>query len=160
MARISAARAGGANVLAFLDMIAFSELGPKLMAKSDGGYNVIVGGSLFATYKDHPRRSVKVRPGLSSTAAGRYQLLARYFDAYKRQLGLRDFSPESQDLIAIQQIREQHALDLINAGKFAAAVAACRNIWASLPGAGYGQHENDIETLRVAYVSAGGSLAA
>ena len=147
------------NRKAFLDMIAFSEIGPALLARSDNGYNVVVGGELFASYADHPRRLVTVRPGLKSTAAGRYQLLARYFDAYKRQLALPDFSPTSQDTIALQQLKEQGALALIDAGQFDKAVAKCANIWASLPGAGYGQHENQLADLRVAFTRAGGQLA-
>lgn len=148
------------NEKAFLDMIAYSEIGPKLLAKSDNGYNVIVGGALFNGYDDHPRKLVDLpRLGIKSTAAGRYQLLQRYFDAYKKQLGLKDFSPASQDVIALQQIKERRALADIETGHFADAVAKCKNIWASLPGAGYGQHENALDKLQAAYVAAGGTLA-
>ena len=149
-----------ANRKAFLDMIAFSEIGPKLLAKSDNGYNVIVGGELFTGYADHPRKSVRLdRLGISSTAAGRYQLLYRYYVAYKAMLKLPDFSPGSQDAIALQQIRECRALDDIDAGRFDEAVRKCSHIWASLPSAGYGQHENGLDDLRTAYVAAGGALA-
>lgn len=152
---------------AFLDMIAFSEIGPALLAKSNNGYNVIVGSTaaapiLFSSYSDHPRKLmelvIKGRP-VMSTAAGRYQLLQRYFDVYKKQLGLRDFSPASQDAIALQQIKERRALADIEVGNFAAAVDKCRNIWASLPGAGYGQHEQKLADLQAAFVQAGGQLA-
>jgi muramidase (phage lysozyme) len=145
---------------AFLDMIAYSEIGPKLLSTSDNGYNVLVGGTLFHGYADHPRKLVDLpRLRIKSTAAGRYQLLSRYFDAYKKLLKLPDFSPASQDAIALQQIKERRALADIEAGNFAAAVAKCKNIWASLPGAGYGQHENGIEKLQAAFVAAGGKLA-
>ena len=145
------------NQKAFLDMIAVSEGTSRL---GDRGYNVIVGGALFDGYSDHPRRLVNLpRLGIKSTAAGRYQLLSRYFDAYKRQLGLVDFSPASQDAIAMQQIRECKALDDIDAGRIAQAIMKCARIWASLPGAGYGQHENKLATLEAAYVKAGGVLA-
>lgn len=152
------------NRTAFLDMIAFSEIGAALLAVSDNGYNVVVGSTpknpiLFAPYSDHPRRLVRLNSHLSSTAAGRYQLLARYFDAYKKQLGLHDFSPASQDLIAIQQIKEQGALTDIDAGRFSNAVAKVSNIWASLPGARYGQHTNALPDLQAAYIAAGGALA-
>lgn len=146
-----------ANLSAFLDTIAHSEGTPRY--GQDDGYNAIVGGALFDSYADHPRVLVEVRPGLKSTAAGRYQLLARYFDPYKAQLSLPDFSPESQDKIAIQQIKECHALDLIEAGKFEDAVAKCAHIWASLPGANYGQHENRLSTMLAAYLDAGGTIA-
>lgn len=75
------------------------------------------------------------------------------------QLGLKDFSPESQDAIAIQMIRERGALPDIEAGQFDAAVGRCSNLWASLPGAQYGQHTNLMSDLRAAYAAAGGSLA-
>jgi muramidase (phage lysozyme) len=149
-----------ANLQAFLDTIAFSEIGAPLLAASDNGYNVLVGGTLFEGYTDHPRTLVWLpRLNLNSTAAGRYQLLARYFDAYKVTLGLSDFSPASQDVIAVQQIKECHALPLIEAGNLVAALTLCAHIWASLPGAGYAQHENRIADLENAYVNAGGTLA-
>ena len=144
------------NQKAFLDMISVSE---GTYGHGDNGYNVLVGGALFYSYADHPRTLVKVREGLFSTAAGRYQLLSRYYDAYKRLLKLNDFSPESQDAIALQQIKECKAIDDIEEGRFDLAVSKCAHIWASLPGAGYGQHENKIEKLRAAYIKAGGIIA-
>jgi muramidase (phage lysozyme) len=159
MARIDAAAAGGQNVYAFLDMLAWSEFTSRI-AGSDDGYNVIVGGDLFDSYADHPRKSVWIkRFNVWSTAAGRYQLLSRYYDAYKKQLWLPDFSPVSQDKIAIQQIRERGALPDIKAGRIEIAISKCRNIWASLPGAGYGQHENTLDSLLDAYRRAGGVIA-
>lgn len=144
------------NLKAFLDMIAVSE-GTK--GKGDDGYNVIVGGALFDSYVDHPRKLVWVKPGLASTAAGRYQLLARYWNYYKDFLQLKDFSPASQDAVAVQQIKECKALEDIEKGYVEVAIEKCRNIWASLPGAGYGQHENSIEKLVAAYKAAGGVVA-
>jgi lysozyme len=144
------------NLQAFLNMIAVSE---GTAGKGDNGYNVIVGGALFESYDDHPRKLVWLRPGLASTAAGRYQLLSRYYDAYKKQLNLPNFSPLSQDLIAIQQIRERGALEYIEKGYINVAIDKVKNIWASLPGAGYGQHENKIDKLITAYKDAGGTVA-
>ncbi|MGT2429717.1 hypothetical protein ACU4HD_15135 [Cupriavidus basilensis] len=51
------------------------------------------------------------------------------------------------------------ALPLIAAGRFDEAVSWERNIWASLPGAGYGQNEHSLDYLRDVYVKAGGRLA-
>lgn len=151
----------GANLAAFLDMIAFSEGTATCKATRDEGYDILVGGTRFADYDDHPRKAVDLpKFGIKSTAAGRYQLLARYWDAYRKSLDLAGgFSPENQDRVAIQQIREQGALDLIKQGRFDAAVDKVKNIWASLPGAGYGQHEHNLEPLRVAYRQAGGTVA-
>lgn len=155
------------NRKAFLDMLATSELGARLLVASDNGYNVLVGSTpdhprLFSSYVDHPRQLIQVDhngKAIPSTAAGRYQILARYFDTYKRQLGLKDFSPASQDAIALQMIGECRALDDIDLGLLATAVNKCRSRWASLPGAGYGQHENDFAQLAAAYRRAGGVIA-
>lgn len=142
---------------AYLDMLAWSEIGDKLLKASDNGYNVIVGGTLFTSYADHPRKLVDLpRLKIKSTAAGRYQLLSRYWDAYRRQLGLKDFSPSSQDAVALQQIKERRALELIDSGNIRQAIDRCSNIWASLPGAGYGQYEHKVEDLLKKFREAGG----
>ena len=108
------------------------------------GYDVIVGGELFTDYSDHPRKLVTLNPKLKSTGAGRYQLLSRWWDAYRKQLGLKDFSPKSQDAVALQQIKERGALPMIDRGDIRQAIDRCSNIWASLPGAGYGQFEHGL----------------
>jgi muramidase (phage lysozyme) len=149
------------NQKAFLDAIAVSEIGKELLAVSDNGYDVMVGSTaehplLFANYSRHPN---VYNQHMNSTAAGRYQLLYRYYVSYTRMLGLDDFSPDSQDAIALQQIKERHAIDDIEAGNFDRAIAKCGNIWASLPGSPYGQHTNTIELLRTAYIESGGTLA-
>lgn len=150
------------NRKAFLQMVAVSEGTQNIGDQS--GYNVIVGSTakqphLFDSYADHPRVVVAIpKLGIKSTAAGRYQILARYYDAYKKQLKLPDFSPASQDAIALQLIRECRALDDIDQGRFAIAVRKCRSRWASFSGAGYGQREHSINTLLSAYQKAGGKL--
>ena len=62
-------------------------------------------------------------------------------DAYRKQLGLKDFS-EKSDAVALQQIKERGALPMIDRGDIRQAIDRCSNIWASLPGAGYGQFEH------------------
>lgn len=136
------------KIKAFLYVIAHSELG-ALADNDQQGYNVIVGSTpqkpiLMRSYDDHPRVYVKQ---VNSTAAGRYQILQKYFDAYRISLKLPDFGPESQDKIAIQLIRECKALDDVENGRIEQALTKCRSRWASLPGAGYGQHENQLSTL-------------
>jgi len=158
---ITAAQAGGANRCAFLDAIANSEIGAALLAKTDNGYNVLVGSTpahplTFPNYAAHPDILNRT---LNSTAAGRYQLLYRYWLSYSKMLNLPDFGPLSQDRIALQQIRECNALADIDAGNFAHAVALCSRIWASLPGSPYGQHTNAIALLQGYFTAAGGTLA-
>ena len=41
-----------------------------------------------------PSQTCHAKPKLKSTGAGRYQLLSCWWDAYRKQLGLKDFSPE------------------------------------------------------------------
>ena len=134
-------------------MIAWSEGTDNGKQKTNcRGYDVIVGGAIFTDFSDHPRQLVSIpRLGIKSTAAGRYQLLSRYWDSYKEQLCLKDFSPASQDAVAIRQIKERNALGAIEAGNIEEAIRRCSNIWASLPGAGYGQNEHKMETLIAKY---------
>ena len=145
------------NRKAFLTMIAIAEGTAKL---GDNGYNVLVGGSLFTGYADHPRKAVYLpKYKIKSTAAGRYQILSRYYTFYKKLLKLKDFSPASQDAIAIQMIKEQGALQDVDEGRVDAAIKKVSNIWASMPGAGYGQREVAIASLRKSFVDAGGLIA-
>lgn len=141
------------NLRAFLDTIAFSEgTDNGVQPTHNHGYDVIVGGSLMTSYADHPRKLVDLpKLGIKSTAAGRYQVMVKNYDHYKEQLHLPDFSPESQDKIAVQLIRECHALDDIEKGDIAAALVKCKSRWASLPGAGYGQRENKASALLAKY---------
>lgn len=144
---------------AFLDMLAWSEgTDKKGQPTNNRGYDVIVGGSLFTDYSDHPRKLVTLNQKLKSTAAGRYQLLSRWWDAYRKQLGLKDFSPASQDAVALQQIKERRALELIDAGDIRQAIDRCSNTWASLPGAGYGQFEHKADNLIAKFKEAGGTV--
>ena len=107
-------------------------------------------------YSDHPRKLVTLNPKLKSTGAGRYQLLSRWWDAYRKQLGLKGFSPKSQDAVATGQIKDVAAL--IDRGDIRQAIDRCSNIWASLPGAGYGQFEHKADSLIAKFKEAGGTV--
>lgn len=143
----------------FLDLIAFSE-GTSLshLTKNDG-YDVIVSGingpSIFTDYSTHPLLGkppiIINHKGLVSSAAGRYQLLARYYAIYKEQLRLPDFSPQAQDAIALQQIKERNAIQSILAGDLTTGIHLCSNIWASFPGNSYGQGGRTLATLLEKY---------
>ena len=96
---------------AFLDMLAWSEGTDNGRQKTrNHGYDVIVGGELFTDYSDH-RKLVTLNPKLKSTGAGRYQLLSCWWDAYRKK-HLKDFSPKSQDAVALQQRLRSVALYL------------------------------------------------
>jgi muramidase (phage lysozyme) len=148
------------QIKAGLDTIAVSEIGKELLKLSDDGYDVLVGATaasplLFDGYADHPKI---YNTALNSTAAGRYQILYRFWPYYKRVLSLPDFSPRSQDLVALKLIIECGALDDLQAGDIRSFLFKCRSRWASLPQAGYGQHENKLEDLLLAFQASGGVL--
>ncbi|MGX5834607.1 glycoside hydrolase family 24 protein [Aeromonas piscicola] len=145
------------QVAAFLDLLAYAE-GTK--DRGDDGYNMLVNpAGFFTDYRTHPNVKVQVNPHLVSTAAGRYQFLSKHWPHYRDQLGLPDFGPESQDTWAIQLIRERKALADVVDGRIPQAVAKCANIWASLPGAGYGQREHKLADLLAKFEEFGGVLA-
>lgn len=134
------------NVQAFLDTISYAEGTDRYGA--EGGYNVLVGGRTFDSYEDHPNVLVDLpNLGIKSTAAGRYQILYRFWTHYKKQLDLPDFSPPCQDAYAIQQFKERRAYEDIKKGRIEDAITKCSNIWASFPGAGYGQREVSMQEL-------------
>lgn len=147
------------NERAFLDMLAYAEgtSGPD-------GYRTMFGGRLFDSFADHPRVYTPFTNSrgerLTSSAAGRYQFLARTWDALQRRLGLPDFGPASQDAAALELVRERGALNDVRAGRLATAIAKVAPIWASMPGAGYAQPEKKLPTLIAQYQAAGGNLEA
>ena len=49
--------------------------------------------------------------------------------------------------MALQQIKERGAFTMIDRGDIRQAINRCNNIWASLPGAGYGQFEHKADSL-------------
>ena len=66
-------------------------------------------------------------------------------------------SPKSQDAVALQ-IKERGALPMIDRGDIRQAIDRCSNIWASLPGAGYGQSEHKADSLIAKFKEAGGTV--
>ena len=72
-------------------MLAWSEELITTSETRNHGCDVIVGGELFTDYSDHPRKLVvTLNPKLKSTGAGRYQLLSRWWDAHRKQFGLKN----------------------------------------------------------------------
>ena len=67
-------------------------------------YDVIVSETIYWLLRS-PSQTCRLKPKLKSTGAGRYQLLSRWWDAYRKQLGLKETSPKSQDAVALQQIK-------------------------------------------------------
>lgn len=138
------------NRKAFLDMLAYSEGTYNL--GSHEGYDVIVGSTktrgIFAKSLDrHPNVVVELSSTLWSTAAGRYQIIHPTWVGLNSKMKFSDFSADSQDSAALQLIRDAGALNEVDQGHIKVAIQLCKHIWASLPGAGYGQHENQVQNL-------------
>lgn len=142
------------NLKAFLLMIQYSE-----GTAGKNAYKMLYGGQFFNDFSRHPNIAVS-KWGLTSTAAGAYQILFRTWQELQQKLNLTDFGPQNQDRAAIELIRQKKALDDVLAGRFVQAIDKCKKVWASLPGAGYGQHEKNATGLLAVYKMAGGSVAA
>ena len=100
-------------------------------------------GELFTDYSDHPHQTCHAKP---KTQINRRWTLRSFFPGggitYHKQLGPQKTSLEKvQDAVALQQIRAWRHLWLIVVISVRQSTV-CSNIWASLPGAGYGQFEH------------------
>ena len=118
------------NVRKFLMLITFTEGTDR----QNTPYNELFGYTNFTGYNTHPNILIK-SSNYSSTAAGRYQILK----GTAKMLKMKNFTPESQDLAAIQLIKNAKALDDVLVGNWEAAIGKTNKVWASLPGSPYGQ---------------------
>lgn len=119
-----------ANTQKFLDFI----------GKAEGAdYNTIVGGGRFDNYAAHPNVvGLRTKDG-PSTAAGKYQIVNSTYQDVAPSLGIKDFSPESQDRIAVELIKRAGALEDVQKGNYNAAIKKLGSTWASLPSSPYSQ---------------------
>lgn len=156
MAGITAQDMQNANVRAILRVIRKGE-----GTADDAGYSRLFGGAAFSGFADHPRQSVTRPMGwkkITSTAAGAYQFLSSTWDETASVMGLKDFSPASQDRGAVGRIAARGALDDAKAGRFDVAMKKIAWEWASMPGSPYGQPVISLGAARQAFASAGGTL--
>lgn len=133
-------------IASFLDMLAESE---GTEAVGDHGYNCLVGSTprkpiLFHDYSTHPGILNKQ---FNSSAAGRYQLIYPTWRLLGKLVHKSDFSPDTQDLMCVELLREKGAIDYIEKGDITTAIHRIAHVWASLPGADYGQHEQKLDWL-------------
>jgi muramidase (phage lysozyme) len=81
--------------------------GPEGTLGSEGvRYNVMFGGGTFSDLSRHPDRVVRT-PGYSSAAAGAYQFMPPTWGNVQRAIGVKDFTPESQDLGLLKLTRDR-----------------------------------------------------
>jgi muramidase (phage lysozyme) len=154
MRTVTAADLGNQNVQAMLKVIRTGEGTADI-----NGYRRIFGGQLFNSFADHPRVSV-TKNGYTSTAAGAYQALVSSWDETKSIMGLKDFSPASQDLFAVGRIAARGALDDVKAGRFTIAMQKIGKEWASMPLSPYGQPVISMDKAKQIYATNGGAIYA
>lgn len=145
------------NVRAMLDAIAACE-----GTAGRDGYRTQFGGGTFDSFADHPRQVIERTLGgkpIASSAAGRYQFLARTWSSLVETYGFPSFEPAWQDAGAVALIDGRGAIEDVRAGRLDAAVAKLNREWASLPGAPYGQPTKHPTFVRDVYLRAGGRLA-
>ncbi len=136
------------RVKAFLDTIAAAE-----GTATPEGYRTQYTGTKFVSFQDHPR---EMRCGrrygkkLCSDAAGRYQFLSTTWDRFAKKFGIHDFSPQNQDLVAVELIRERGALGDVEAGRLEPAVRKLAYIWPSFRRFG-GSVESSMPKLEAMY---------
>jgi muramidase (phage lysozyme) len=145
------------NVAAFLKAIAAAEGGGY-----DFRYGALKGRSndrwRFTDTSTHPG------PGIDgkTTAAGMYQITRPTWQHHGGKLGLTDFSPRTQDLIAVEILRSLGVIEAIKEGEIAEVMPKVARTWAALPkGPGQCNHYPPqrymgFETFLAAYLSAGG----
>jgi len=148
------------NVAAFLRAIAEAE---------GGGYDFKCGalkGRLndpwrFSDTSTHPGAGIDGK----TTAAGMYQITRPTWQHYGGKLGLEDFSPRTQDLIAVEILRSLGVIEEIKEGEIAAVMPKVAPTWAALPkGPGQGNHyphqrHISFERFVASYLQAGGAIA-
>ena len=121
------------------------------------GYDVIVGGELFTDYSDHPRKLVTLNPKLKSTGAGRYQLFPVGGMPTASAVYLKDFSPKSQDAVALQQIGDAALYPMIDRG-YPSGNRPLQQYLLGFTAAGYGQFEHKADSLIAKFKEAGGTV--
>jgi len=101
----------------------------------DKGYTTMYGGGQFTDLSRHPDQAISAGR-YTSTAAGKYQFLTPTWNEARNALGLKDFSPESQEK-AGRFLTERRGVDpdkvYTNFNDFKAAINKLAPEWASLP---------------------------
>ncbi len=149
------------NVRKFLDLISYTE------GTQGNGYRTAFGGGKLNSLNDHPRylKSFRQTDGKSNqtSAAGRYQFVRKTWDGVARQYGLRDFSPQNQDLGAVALLFQRGAIPALLKGDYQTAIKKTGDEWASLPSSNYKQNKRSWDNVnkflggKIGNVSNGGN---
>ncbi|MBE8969070.1 lysozyme [Nostocales cyanobacterium LEGE 12452] len=135
---------------AFLATIRWAETGTS----EPESYHKLVFNGTFNNFSTHPLKK-QCAPingkNVCSTAAGAYQMLDKSWYDLQPKLNLKDFSPASQDKMAIEYIRRNNALSDVEAGRFDTAICKVGRVWASLICNSYNQNPKSLAQLRIYY---------
>jgi muramidase (phage lysozyme) len=133
------------EIRAFLDTIAYAE-----GTDTDDGYKTAYGGKETKDTSDHPGQVIcKISKGkkLCSSATGRYQFLHSTWDELAKKYNFTDFGAFNQDLAAIALLHNVNAIEDIENKRIDTAISKANRIWASFPGAPYGQPTKPLAQL-------------
>ena len=109
------------RVQAFLDTLGQFE--------SRGRYDVITGGGRFTDMSEHPNKPNEK----GNTATGKYQFTKDTWDEFSRPVGAKDFSPISQDRVAIYMLQRLEAIERLLQGDIDGAIMNTGRRWAAFP---------------------------
>lgn len=143
------------RVKAFLDLLAHGEgtsYHPDAAHVTDQ-YRMTFCGKI-RSFKDHPRVKCCNPVGnrvICATASGRYMFLQKTWDWVSQKIGLRDFSPQSQDLAAIYLLIYSGAMEEIRKNNIPAAMRKASRYWAPIPGNNYQQPQTKTQELMTIY---------
>jgi len=136
-----------AATAAFLSMISYAE-GTNI---GEQGYAVTFDYHIIRDFDKHPNVAI-IGSKYVSTAAGRYQFIKATYDEMQERCkdAIPDFTPTSQDNAAVCMLNMKgvnHVNPIETEFAFSEEVDKVSKIWASLPGAGYGQPERKLGEL-------------
>ena len=129
--------------------------------KGEKGYNTRFGGHQFEGFEAHPNIAAATPWGTESEAAGAFQFMKPTWDRAAKDLGLTDFTPESQQKAGryLTQGRGVNPdADLSDFNVFASSISKLSPEWAGLPNStngrtGYhGQANADMQELHKLYL--------
>lgn len=121
------------NVRMFRDFLGRMETGKT----GEESYSIGFGGGVIPSLDAHPCSSKRFtqtdgKTNLT-TAAGKYQFLCSTWNELAKETGVKDFSPQSQDIVADHYLRKLKVYDQIASGDFQGAIKRLGKTWASLP---------------------------
>jgi len=129
--------------------------------ESNDDYYILYGGGHFSDDSQHPNIRVpfynprRAGPyGVAndySTAAGAYQINKPTYDTYAPRLGVTDFSPATQDMLAYVILNDVGADVAVANGDIAQAFQLASKKWASMPGSTAGQNPQALQVALNAY---------